>query len=47
MNDEYSRDGQSFEDSAWFIATLAAVAVVASLVLIASVWFGMLDGAAK
>jgi hypothetical protein len=36
-----------FEDSAWFIGSLAAVAIVVSAVLVASVWFGMLGGAAK
>lgn len=37
----------SLEDSAWFIGTLVVVAIVASAVLAASVWFGMLGGAAK
>ena len=38
---------KEFEEPAWFIGTLAAVAVAASVVLIASVWFGMLGGAGK
>ena len=40
-------DLKEFEESAWFIGTLAVVAVVASAALIASVWFGMLGGAGK
>jgi hypothetical protein len=41
------KDFKEFEDSAWFIGTLAAVAAVISAALIATVWFGMLGGAAK
>ena len=44
-NDDYGF--KEFEESAWFIGTLAAVAIAAALVLAASVWFGMLGGAAK
>ena len=44
---KHEKDSESLEDSAWFIGSLAAVAVVVSAVLIASVWFGMLGGAAK
>ncbi|WP_256359974.1 hypothetical protein [Thiomonas sp. X19] len=35
------------EESAWFIGTMAAVAVIVSAALIASVWYGMLGGAAR
>lgn len=44
-NDDYGF--KEFEESAWFIGTLAAVAIVASVVLVTSVLFGMLGGAAK
>ncbi|MHB1670203.1 hypothetical protein [Thiomonas sp.] len=37
----------SLEDSALFIGTLAVVAIVASAVLAASVWFGVPSGASK
>ncbi|WP_256359985.1 hypothetical protein [Thiomonas sp. X19] len=38
---------KDFEDSTWFIGTMAAVAAVTSAALIAPVWFGMLGGAAR
>ncbi len=38
---------KELEDSGWFLGTLAAVAIIASMTLLASVWFGMLGGAAK
>ncbi|CQR26462.1 hypothetical protein THICB1_10205 [Thiomonas arsenitoxydans] len=38
---------KELEDSGWFLGTLAAVAVIASAALMASVWFGLLGGAAK
>ena len=37
---------KEFEESARFIGKLSVVAIVVSVALIASVWFGMLDGAA-
>ena len=48
-NGDVSNDDgfKEFEESAWFIGVLAAVAIVASVVLVTSVWFGMLGGAAK
>ncbi|MDE2256130.1 MULTISPECIES: hypothetical protein [unclassified Thiomonas] len=49
-NDESNGDSGlcgEFEDSGWFLGTLAAVAIIASAALVASVWFGMLGGAAK
>ena len=49
-NDESNGDPGlcgEFEDSGWFLGTLAAVAIIASAALVASVWFGMLGGAAK
>jgi hypothetical protein len=38
---------KEFEDSGWFLGTLAAVAIIASAALMTSVWFGMFGGAAK
>ena len=49
-NDDVSNSDsgiKELEDSGWFLGTLAAVAVIASAALMASVWFGMLGGAAK
>ena len=47
MTQENQNELESLEDSALFIGTLSAIAIVASVVLVASVWFGMLGGAAK
>lgn len=38
---------KELEDFGWFLGTLAAVAIIASAALMASVWFSMLGGAAK
>lgn len=49
-NGDVSNEDYGFkelEESSWFIGTLATVAIAASVVLIASVWFSVLGGAAK
>ena len=49
-NDDVSNGdsgGKELEDFGWFLGTLSAVAIIASAVLMASVWFGLLGGAEK